>query len=276
MYDDYTRIEQAIEFIEANFQHQPALETIAAHVGLSEYHFQRLFKRWAGITPKRFVQYLTAEYAKDLLWQEHSVLDAAYDAGLSGPGRLHDLTINIHAMTPGEVSSRGEGLTIRYGIHPTPFGLSLIAMTDRGICALRFLGSDEQADAVAELQSEWENAAVEEDPAATAPVIARIFDPAHRGEPFHLHVQGTNFQVRVWEALINVPAGTVTSYGDLAERIGMPTASRAIGSAVGRNPVAYLIPCHRVIRKTGAFGDYRWGASRKKAMLVWESAQAAS
>lgn len=272
--DDYARIEQAIQFIETHVQSQPDLAAIAAHVGLSEYHFQRLFKRWAGITPKRFLQYLTAEYARDLLQASQNVLDTAYEVGLSGPGRLHDLTVNIHAMTPGEVANQGEGLTIRYGLHRTPFGMAALAMTARGICALRFVSDGETTTTLAGLQDEWANAAWVEDQAATALLVAQIFAASRGEEPLHLHVQGTNFQIRVWEALIKVPSGAVCTYGDLAQQVGMPNASRAVGSAVGRNPVAYLIPCHRVIRQTGAFGDYRWGAARKKAMLAWEAAQA--
>jgi AraC family transcriptional regulator, regulatory protein of adaptative response / methylated-DNA-[protein]-cysteine methyltransferase len=271
---DYLRVEKAIRFLEENAREQPPLEEVARRVGMSEYHFQRVFRRWAGVSPKRFLQFLTAGHARRLLEDSWPVLDAALEVGLSGPGRLHDLMVVVDAMTPGEVRRRGEGLTIRYGSHPTPFGDCLLALTDRGVCDLGFPGA-EDGDPVAALRARWPLARLEERPEATAPVAERIFarGAAPGTPPLPLLLVGTNFQIRVWEALLRIPAGEVTSYERLAAGIGAPTAARAVGSAVGRNPVAYLIPCHRVIRGTGVFGEYRWGSARKKAMLGWEAAR---
>lgn len=271
---DYSRIEKAILDLERDFRHQPRLEDMARAAGLSEYHFQRLFTRWAGISPKRFLQFLTADYAGRLLRESPSVLDAAYGAGLSGPGRLHDLIVNVYAATPAQLRSGGEGLTIRYGTHPSPFGECLVAVTARGICGLSFPSSG-GGEAVDELRRRWPRATLREEPRATEAVAERIFDPSRRRElsPLAVLVRGTNFQIRVWEALVRIPPGCVLSYGDVAAGFGAAGAARAVGSAVARNPVAFLIPCHRVIRKTGAFGDYRWGAVRKKAILAWEAAR---
>ncbi len=271
---DYSRIEKAILDLDRNFRRQPSLDEMARKAGLSPYHFQRLFTRWAGISPKRFLQFLTAEHAGRLLRESGSVLDAAYGAGLSGPGRLHDLTVGICAATPGEIRSEGEGLTIVYAAHPSPFGECFVAVTRRGICGLSFLPADE-GEALDELRRQWPRATFREDARATRRVAERIFDPLRGRDlpPLTVFVRGTNFQVKVWEALVRIPPGRIVSYGDLAARLGAPGAARAVGSAVARNPVAFLVPCHRVIRKTGAFGDYRWGAARKKAILAWEAAR---
>lgn len=271
---DYLRIEKAILYLGENFRRQPSLREVAREAGLSEYHFHRLFTRWAGISPKRFLQVLTAEHARGLLRESTNVLDAAHAAGLSGPGRLHDLTVNVYAMTPGEMKEEGAGLTIRYGVHPTPFGECLLAVTERGICGLSFLCADSGERAIDDLGVRWSRATLRESPRATKEIIGRIFDPARRGEgsPLAVWIRGTNFQVRVWEALVRIPPGCALSYDGVADRIGAPGAARAVGSAVGRNPVAFLIPCHRVIRKTGSFGEYHWGAPRKKAILAWEAA----
>lgn len=275
MPSDYHRIEQALGYLAEHFREQPRLAEVAAQLGLSEHHFQRLFSRWAGVSPKRFLQYLTAEYARALLQSSHSVLETAFAAGLSGGGRLHDLSIALHGVTPGELQSRGVGLRIGYGIHPTPFGDCLLATTPRGICALSFHNPTEIAAALVELRQRWAGASIEPDPTKTGTLVAQIFPkpPEQQPAPLHLLVQGTNFQLRVWEALLRLPAGAATTYGDLAERIGAPRAARAVGSAVGQNPVAYLIPCHRVIRASGVLGEYRWGALRKQALLGWEAAQ---
>jgi AraC family transcriptional regulator of adaptative response/methylated-DNA-[protein]-cysteine methyltransferase len=273
MSGDYQRIEKAIHYLTVNFRQQPNLAQIAAQVGLSEFHFQRLFRHWAGVSPKRFLQFLTAEYARGVLQSSASVLEAAWEAGLSGGGRLHDLTVALHAATPGEIKSHGAGLTIRYGFHPTPFGEMLIAATDRGICALAFVQGS-RAETLASVRLPWENADFVSDQTTTAAMAERIF-PSRRqptGEPLPLHVRGTNFQIKVWQALLCLPAGSVATYGGIAAAIGTPGAARAVGAAVGQNPVAWLIPCHRVIRKTGVLGEYRWGAVRKKAMLGWEAA----
>jgi len=273
--DDYLRIEQAILYLETHYKEQPSLEEVAANIGLSEYHFQRLFTRWAGVSPKRFLQFVTKESAKELLKQSENLLDTTHQIGLSSLGRLHDLFVNTEAVTPGEYKSSGAGVTIRYGIHPTPFGKCLIATTDRGICHLGFVGSSE-GDAIDDLVSEWKQAKMIEDHKSTELMLEPIFDLDYRGKPLGLHLRGTNFQLKVWEALLQIPAGTVTTYKNVAERIGNPKALRAVGTAVGHNPIAVLIPCHRVINTVGEFGKYRYGALRKKALLVRELMNASS
>jgi len=268
---DYARIEQAIHFLERNARRQPDLATVATSVGLSEYHFQRLFTRWAGISPKRFLQFLTKENAKALLARA-SVLSAAYQAGLSSPSRLHDLFVQAEAITPGEYKSKGAGVHIAYGFHPTPFGECLLAVTGRGICFLAFVDTDRQS-VLAQLEHDWPSADLAEEPTRTAPITRQIFS-SRTGTRLTLHLRGTNFQLKVWEALLRLPPGEVTSYQSLAEQIASVRATRAVASAVARNPVAYLIPCHRVLRKVGDFGQYRYGSARKKAILGWELAQA--
>ncbi len=268
--DDYLRIEQAILYLENHYKDQPGLEEVAANIGLSEYHFQRLFTRWAGVSPKRFLQFLTKEGAKDLLDQSENLLDTTHQVGLSSLGRLHDLFVTTEAVTPGEYKSRGAGVTIRYGIHPTPFGKCVIATTERGICHLSFVQTSE-GEAIDQLVAEWQQARMIEDYRSTVPLIEPIFDLHHHlRKPLNIHLRGTNFQLKVWEALLQVPAGTVTTYEGIAARIGKPSATRAVGTAVGHNPIAVLIPCHRVIRKVGEFGNYRYGALRKKALLARE------
>jgi AraC family transcriptional regulator, regulatory protein of adaptative response / methylated-DNA-[protein]-cysteine methyltransferase len=271
--EDYTRIEQAIRYIENNAQRQPDLNELAAQVGLSEYHFQRLFTRWAGISPKRFLQFLTREHAKELLAHSGDLLEASYAAGLSGPGRLHDLFVQTEAVTPGEFKSKGAGVEIVYGFHPTPFGECLLALTSRGICFLAFV-EKERSDALMQLKLTWPKAALSESPSQTARVVERIFSPGAEAAPIPVHLRGTNFQIKVWEALLRLPPGGLTSYQGLAEQLNAPKAARAVGNAVAHNPLAYLIPCHRVLQKTGHFGNYRYGASRKKAILGWEMARA--
>jgi AraC family transcriptional regulator, regulatory protein of adaptative response / methylated-DNA-[protein]-cysteine methyltransferase len=270
--EDYLRIEQAILYLENNYKDQPSLDDVAANIGLSDYHFQRLFTRWAGVSPKRFLQFLTKEGAKDLLNRSENLLDTTHQVGLSSLGRLHDLFVTTEAVSPGEYKSRGEGLTIRYGVHPTPFGKCLIGLTERGICHLGFVQTSE-GDAIDNLVADWQQATMIEDYRATASLMEPIFDLryAGRGKPLNVHLRGTNFQLKVWEALLQVPAGGVTTYEALAMRVGQPTAARAVGSAVGHNPIAVLIPCHRVIRKVGEFGNYRYGELRKKALLAYES-----
>ena len=284
MQNDYHRIARAIEYLQNAAADQPSLGDVARHVGLSESQLQRVFTRWAGISPKRFLQFLTAGHAERLLREGRPVLDAAYAAGLSAPSRLHDLMINATATTPGEHRAFGEGVQIRYGVHGTPFGSAFIAVTDRGICQMGFIGSDESSESsdvgpadeygaeLAALRARWPRAEIVHAPSQTARFADAVFGelPAHG--PIPLHLKGTNFQLQVWQALLRVPAGDVTTYDAIARDIGSPTAHRAVGSAVGRNPVALLIPCHRVIRKSGALGDYHWGATRKHALLAWESA----
>lgn len=270
-HDDYQVIAEAIRYLEANHQAQPSLEELAAHLAISPYHLQRLFKRWAGISPKRFVQFLTVEHAKELLANAHSLLDAAYATGLSGPGRLHDLFVTVEAMTPGEFKQGGRGLVIAYGFHPTPFGECLLAMTERGVCGLTFVNEGGRAVELAALQARWPAAQLVEDEAATGALVQRIF-AQQPGDPLRLLLAGTNFQLKVWEALLRIPPGSVCTYENVAAAVGQPSAARAVGSAVGANAIAYLIPCHRVIRKSGLVRDYRWGSTRKKAILGWEAA----
>ena len=272
--EDYVRIEKSIKFLETNFPSQPGLKEVAAHIGLSEFHFQRLFSRWVGISPKRFLQFLTKEYAKHLLADSVNLLDVTYEAGLSSPGRLHDLFVNCEAVTPGEYKSKGEGLTIKYGFHPSPFGECLLATTDRGICGFFFIKNRDRKDPLTELRYFWQQAEIVEDPQASRKLIDRIFNPsfANTSTPLHLILNGTNFQIKVWEALIKIPFGAVVSYEDVAIQVGLPGATRAVGSAVGKNPISFIIPCHRVIRKTADFGNYGGGIARKKAILGWEAA----
>lgn len=268
---NYILMEKAIQFIEANVQRQPELEEIASAVGLSEYHFQRLFTAWTGISPKRFMQFLTKENAKDLLSRSENLLDTTHQVGLSSLGRLHDLFVSTEAVTPGEYKSSGMGLTIRYGIHLSPFGKCLIATTERGICNLSFVNTSE-GKVIDNLVQQWKQAKMVEDYQATAPLVNRIFLDAKLDAPLKLHLRGTNFQIKVWEALLNIPTGALTTYEHIAAQIGNPRAVRAVGTAVGHNPIAYLIPCHRVIRKSGEFGNYLYGSARKKAILARELA----
>ena len=271
--NDYQRIEEAIQYLEANYRAQPSLEEIAASVHLSKYHFQRLFKRWAGISPTQFMHYLTIEYAKARLQESHSILDAALDAGLSGPGRLHDLFVTFEAMTPGEYKREGAGLEIVYGFHDSPFGACLLAATQRGICGLQFVQRDDRPAALQRLADRWPGATFAEDPGQNQPLFGSIFAQASADhpQPFHLMLRGTNFQVSVWQALLAIPPGAMISYEDVAVYLGKPAAAQAVGNAVAHNPIGYLIPCHRVISKAGGMGGYQWGTARKKAMLGWEA-----
>lgn len=272
---DYVIVEQAIAYLDSHATQQPDLAAVAQAVGLSEFHFQRLFSRWAGISPKRFLQFVTREHARRLLEDADSLLDATYRLGLSSPGRLHDLFITTEAVTPGEYKSHGVGLTIRYGIFPTPFGRCLLGVTDRGICHLAFVQTSE-GDALDELVSYWRRAEIIEDAVATGPLIDSIFRLGlNPSTPLRLLLRGTNFQLKVWEALLRIPPGHVATYEGIASQIGSPRAVRAVGTAVARNPVPVLIPCHRVIRKLGTFGEYRYGQVRKRALLGWEQSQAA-
>jgi len=267
---DYDRVGTALEYLDRNRRHPVPLADLAGVVGLSPFHFQRLFTRWAGISPKRFARYLQLDDARLLLRDARSILEASYEVGLSGPGRLHDLFVSIEGVTPGEFKTGGEGLTIRIGEHPSPFGRCLIGLTERGICWLSFAGAER--DGPAELRSTWPAATIRRDARATGAIAARVFaaHQAEQGQLLRLLVGGTNFQTKVWEALIRIPAGQVTTYAGLARQIGRPAAARAVGNAVAANPVSYLIPCHRVIRSLGVVGDYRWGTRRKRTMIAWE------
>ncbi len=269
----YPLVAAAIRYLVEHYDEQPSLDEVAAIAGLHPHHFQRVFKRWAGISPKRFAQYLTVEHAKSLLAADESVLGTALDVGLSGPGRLHDLFVACEAMTPGEYKARGRDLVIRYGVHDSPFGPVAIGLTDRGICWLGFAGDVD--DPVAALKAEWREATLVRDDAAVARIAARLFEGGQgvAADLPPLLLRGTNFQVKVWQALLRIPPGHVASYQQVAAAIGSPAAVRAVGQAVGHNPVAVIIPCHRVIRKSGALHNYRWGESRKRALLAWEAGQ---
>ena len=272
MNSDYARMERAIRYLDANRAAQPELADVAKHVGLSPAHFQRLFTRWAGISPKRFLQHRTAQVVKRLLRENHSVLDASYEAGLSGSSRLHDLIVNAEAVSPGEYQRAGEGLVVKFGFHPSPFGECLIAVTPRGICHLAFVTPVTRAETLERLRHDWPRAELRADQAVTREAIARAFPNGVSGKhpPLSLHIKGTNFQLKVWDALLQIPDGAVTTYGDIAAALDAPGASRAVGTAVGSNPVSWLIPCHRVIRASGEMGGYAWGIERKKVMLMRE------
>jgi AraC family transcriptional regulator of adaptative response/methylated-DNA-[protein]-cysteine methyltransferase len=275
---DYERIAKAISYLEANYLEQPGLETVARAVHMSEFHFQRVFSRWAGISPKRFLQFLTVEHAKRQLAEAKPVLDATLDSGLSSPGRLHDLFVSAEAVTPGEYKTRGEGIQIACGFHPTPFGQCLIGVTERGICWLSFHDNGSQSGALHDLRSRWAGAKLNEQPKTTGPVVNQIFSNLEKGQKSSLSLllMGTNFQLKVWNALLRIPRGDLTTYESIGELIDAPKSARAIGSAVGDNRIAYLIPCHRVIRKSGLLGGYHWGEPRKRAMLAWEAARSAA
>lgn len=267
---DYELVGDAIRWIDANWREQPALSDAASALGLGEPQLQRLFTRWAGISPKRFLQYRTAEAAKRFLRVGPTVLDATWESGLSGPGRLYDLMVNVEAVTPGEYRRGGEGVTLRYAFHDSPFGECLIAESTRGIAHLAFTEPVSRKEALKRVRADWPAATLVEDSAATRSTARRVFETTRAARPIALHVRGTNFQLRVWRALLEIPEGAVTSYGQLAAVVGSPRGARAVGSAVGSNPISYLIPCHRVLRADGALGGYAWGVERKRAMLLFE------
>jgi AraC family transcriptional regulator of adaptative response/methylated-DNA-[protein]-cysteine methyltransferase len=273
---DYKTVEQAIRYLEIHRLQQPSLGELANNLHLSEYHLQRLFSRWAGISPKRFLHFLTKEHAKQLLNQSRDLMSTSHSIGLSGPGRLHDMFINYEAMTPGEYKGRGDGICIRYCVHATPFGECLVGVTRRGICYLGFVEDGDQAAALLSLSSSWPAAELHEDQARTGRVVDEMLalfrNPAP--SPLRILLRGTNFQIKVWEALLRIPAGTVVAYQDVALQIGTPGSARAVGRAISNNRIPVLIPCHRVIQKDGEYGNYRFGTARKKALLGWEMAQA--
>jgi AraC family transcriptional regulator of adaptative response/methylated-DNA-[protein]-cysteine methyltransferase len=276
---DYETIATALRFLGDRFQEQPSLDRLSAEMGLSKFHLQRLFTRWAGVSPKRFLQFLTVQHAKGLLRDSEPVLAAAFASGLSGPARLHDLFIHTEGVTPGEYKRAGETLEITYGFQTTPFGVGLFAKAGRGLCHLAFLPSDSDGDrrrAMTELTEEWPGADLHEAPGMAAELARVIFHPEGSpppSTPLSLFLKGTNYQIKVWNALLRIPDGKLTTYGRLAGLMGSPGGARSVGSAVARNHIAYLIPCHRVIREVGTFGEYRWGPERKKAMLGWEAAR---
>lgn len=274
--EDYRRIEKVIGYIEDNFKAQPKLDELARVANLSKFHFERLFKRWAGISPLQFLQYLTLEYSKERLNNSDSVFNSALDAGLSGSSRLHDLFVNFEGMTPGEYKSKAAGLEISYGFCPSPFGETLLATTERGICFLGFIYNNDWNDILGQLQQTWPSAQFVEQPQKIKKIVNQIFSPKELApnRPFNLFLKGTNFQTKVWRALLEIPEGYVVSYQDVADYIGRPNAVRAVAGAIAVNPISYLIPCHRVINKTGRAHKYRWGSERKKALIGWEAGRA--
>jgi AraC family transcriptional regulator of adaptative response/methylated-DNA-[protein]-cysteine methyltransferase len=275
--DDYRAVRLVIEFLTENWRDHPSLETIAAQVGMEPTRLQKLFTRWAGISPKEFLQALTLDHARVLLEQSATVLDTTYEVGLSGPGRLHDLFVTHEAVTPGAYRARGEGLVIRYGFHPSPFGTALVMATEHGLAGLAFSDEGEEAAALADMMRRWPRADYVEDAAATAPIARRVFDRSQWSPetPLRVVLIGSDFEIRVWEALLKVPLGCATTYSDVARRIERPTAARAVGAAVGKNPLSFVVPCHRVLGRSGGLTGYHWGLTRKRAILGWEAGVAA-
>ncbi|ADZ68485.1 methylated-DNA--[protein]-cysteine S-methyltransferase [Polymorphum gilvum] len=271
--EDYAVVRRTLERITLTWREQPSLETLARETGVQPIQLQRVFSRWAGLTPKQFLQAITLDHARALLREAASVLDTSYEVGLSGPGRLHDLFVTHEAMTPGAYRTRGAGLTIRYGFHPSPFGTALLMATDRGLAGLAFADSGEEAVALEDMSARWPAADYVEDAEATAPLAARIFDPQawQPDTPLKVVLIGTDFEIRVWQTLLAIPLGRATTYSDIARRLGRPSAARAVGTAVGRNPISFVVPCHRVLGRGGALCGYHWGLTRKRAILGWEA-----
>ncbi|MFB2926084.1 bifunctional transcriptional activator/DNA repair enzyme AdaA [Aeromonas hydrophila] len=271
---DYARIADAIRFIASQVARQPTLDEIAAHVHLSPFHFQRLFSRWAGVTPKRYLQVLTLERAKALLQESRPLLEVADTLGLSSGSRLYDHFVQLEAVTPGEYKQRGAGLVIDHGVHDTPFGQAFVALTPRGVCNFSFLDDQAPQAPLSALAQSWPEAELREAPSRTRGVIDTMFDSSKKADrPISLHVSGTNFQISVWRALLQIPPAKVVSYAQVASAVGNPKAARAVGLAVGANPVALMIPCHRVIQQNGKLGGYHWGETRKQAIHAWEAAR---
>ena len=270
---DYRIVRQVIEYLTENWREQPSLDAVSKRVGMEPTRLQKVFTRWAGLSPKAFLQAVTLDHARGLLEQSATVLDATYEVGLSGPGRLHDLFVTHEAVTPGTYRARGEGLVIRYGYHPSPFGTALIMATEYGLAGLAFADEGTEASALADMMRRWPKADYMEDVAATLPFARRIFDPRQwsADQPLRIVLIGTDFQIRVWEALLKVPLGHATTYSDVAERIAHPSAARAVGAAVGRNPISFVVPCHRVLGRSGSLTGYHWGLTRKRAILGWEA-----
>lgn len=271
---DYERVAKAITFLRDHRRQQPGLAALSDHLGLSEFYVQRLFSRWAGVSPKRFLQFLTVEYAKGRMRDSANLIDISFDAGLSGPGRLHDLFVNMEAMSPGEFKRAAAGVTVRYGSGETPFGHALIAATARGVCHLSFFDNPGRYEAIQDLQKKWPAADFEYRPSESAALLERIFDIKGRqnDKPLALWVSGSNFQIQVWRALLQIPFASLLNYRQLSATLGRPAAARAVGNAIACNPIAYLIPCHRVLRQSGDFGKYHWGDERKAAIIAWEAA----
>jgi AraC family transcriptional regulator, regulatory protein of adaptative response / methylated-DNA-[protein]-cysteine methyltransferase len=274
--DDYAVVRRAVAFISEHWRAQPPIEAIAHACGVTPDELHHLFRRWAGLTPKAFLAALTLDHARRLLRDSASVLDAAYEVGLSGPGRLHDLFVTHEAMSPGEWKAGGDGLTLAYGFHPSPFGAALVIATGRGLAGLAFADAGEEAGALDDMRRRWPRAEFRDDAARTTPLARRIFDPRlwQRDRPLRVVMIGTDFEVRVWETLLKVPIGRATTYSDIAAKVCTPKAARAVGAAVGKNPIAFVVPCHRVIGKSGDLTGYHWGLTRKRAMLGWEAGKA--
>lgn len=270
---DYSRIEKAIYFIEQNIKNQPSIKQMADYVNLSEFHFERMFTKWAGTSPQRFMRFLTKEYAKNLLTKSDDILQTTLDLGLSSTSRLHDLFVTFEAMSPGEYKKRGLGLIINYGFHETPFGLCALFLTEKGILEMSFIESHEEIDEIVRLKNEFPEAEFIENIEVSQEIISQIFSDNSSSKPIHLLLRGTNFQIKVWEALLKINSGQLACYEDVANEIGQISAQRAVGSAIGANHIAYIIPCHRVIQKVGTSGNYRWGSMRKRAMIGWEAAR---
>jgi AraC family transcriptional regulator of adaptative response/methylated-DNA-[protein]-cysteine methyltransferase len=268
---DFARIAKAIRYIDSHFREQPRLTTIASHAGLSEFHFNRLFRRWAGVTPKQYLAFVTGQEAHGALATLPSVLDAAYSVGLSGPGRLHDLIVTLDGVTPGELKAAGSGIDIHYGFTPTPFGDALIASTPRGLCHLAFVDSREREKALDELGARWRKAHLVRDDSRARDFANRIWNSKEGTGELSLHVAGTNFQLKVWQALLDLGAHNHTTYSAVAAAIGAESSARAVSNAVGANPIGWLIPCHNVLRRDGSLGGYHWGEDRKRAILAWDS-----
>jgi AraC family transcriptional regulator of adaptative response/methylated-DNA-[protein]-cysteine methyltransferase len=273
---DYDIVRRAIGHIREHWRSQPEIDTIAEAAGVTPTELHHLFRRWAGLTPKAFLQAITLDSARTLLRASASVLDAAYEVGLSGPGRLHDLFVTHEAMSPGEWKSGGQGLTIRYGFHPSPFGIALVMASERGLAGLAFADAGEEKAALADMRRRWPNASYVEDSAGTASLARRIFDPKRwrAEEPLRVVLIGTDWEVRVWETLLKIPMGRLTSYSTIASKLCAPKAARAVGAAVGKNPISFVVPCHRVVGRSGALTGYHWGITRKHAMLGWEAGRA--
>ena len=275
---DYDIVRRAIAHIRGNWRTQPEIEQIAEAAGVTPTELHHLFRRWAGLTPKAFLQALTLDSARELLRSSASILDASYEVGLSGPGRLHDLFVTHEAMSPGEWKTGAEGVTITYGFHPSPFGAALVMATERGLCGLAFADFGEERAALIDMQGRWPKAKFVEDSARTAPIAARIFDKEkwRPDQPLRVVLIGTDFEVRVWETLMRIPMGRATTYSTIANKLGNPKASRAVGAAVGKNPLSFVVPCHRVMGKSGDLTGYHWGLTRKCAMLGWEAGKVAA
>lgn len=271
--NDYRVVRQTLERITGTWQDQPSLDELAKEVGLQPIQLQRVFSRWAGLTPKQFVQAITLDHAKSLLRDSASVLDASFEVGLSGPARLHDLFVTHEAMTPGDYRSRGAGLTIRYGFHPCPFGQVLLMTTDRGLAGLAFADPGEEDNSLNDMTERWPAANFVQDQGATSSYADRIFDPAcwQEDTPLNIVMIGTDFEIRVWQTLLKIPMGRATTYSDIAKSLGKPKAARAVGTAVGKNPISFVVPCHRVLGSSGNLCGYHWGLTRKRAILGWES-----